>query len=368
MLPAYIESTNRLTNQYNDAIRALENSYIMERKQGLGWSLGTSQLKRQYSKRYEALAREYQGKRKEIFNSYKKANPVWSKNRKMWEWVFVVAMIGIFVCCTTTLIINEEPTASAAISQTKTTYWNAENIEIPHLKDANQYVSNPDSVLSQGAVDEMNHTLQQLDKNLGIESVVIVVNHIENDDPFRMAQDVGNKYGVGRDDRGLVVVVGYLDHSINMSPGRKLEADLTDAECHRLEQQYVVPAMRAEMPDSGMVYLTKAIYATLQQKDLPKMSKLTSESSGADDDIAAILGIFTLLMFATGGLFFWLNRKYLWVPLVGTVSLLSNPFYEASRGVYIGGGGGSFGGGSFGGGGGSFGGGSFGGGGATSRW
>ena len=183
--------------------------------------------------------------------------------------------IGLMVCCTTVIGLAEsdEDVASSVMSQEgEPTYWNADNIVIPHLQDASQYVSNPDQVLTQNAVDRMNTTLQRLDSELGIESVFIVVNHIENDDPFRMAQDVGNKYGVGRDDRGLVVVVGYEDHSINMSPGRSLEADLTDAECHRLEQQYVVPAMRVQMPDSGMIYLVEAIYATLQQKQLPQMS------------------------------------------------------------------------------------------------
>ena len=80
----------------------------------------------------------------------------------------------------------------------------------------------------------MNITLKRLDTEFGIESVVIIVNHIENDDPFRFAQDVGNKYGVGRNDRGLMVVVGYLDHSINMSPGRSLEGDLTRNTLFRL--------------------------------------------------------------------------------------------------------------------------------------
>ena len=256
------------------------------------------------------------------------------------------------------------------MSQTETTYWNAENIDIPYLRDASQYVSNPDHVLTQNAVDQMNATLLRLDKELGVQSVFIVVNHIENDDPFRMAQDVGNKYGIGHDDRGLVVIVGYEDHSINMSPGRKLEADLTDAECHRLQQQYVVPAMRAEMPDSGMIYLAQAIFATLQQKDLPQMSQLSSQDDELDDEVAAILGLFMLAIIAGGAFFLWLNRKYQWVPLVGAVSLLGNPFYESSSGgFYIGGGGGGFhggGGGSISGG--SFGGGSFGGGGATSRW
>lgn len=372
----YTDQLTLLTKRYNDAIRDLERSYNQESLKGYAWNLTSTHLKRQYSKRYEALQREYRSEKRQLLKSWKQTHPEWSRYRRWWERAFVACCVGLMVCCTTVIGLAEsdEDVASSVMSQEgEPTYWNADNIVIPHLQDASQYVSNPDQVLTQNAVDRMNTTLQRLDSELGIESVFIVVNHIENDDPFRMAQDVGNKYGVGRDDRGLVVVVGYEDHSINMSPGRSLEADLTDAECHRLEQQYVVPAMRVQMPDSGMIYLVEAIYATLQQKQLPQMSSLSShdDDEGLDGPAAAFAGISMLIIVGGVMLFLRLNRKYHWVPLGAATMLLSNPFYESEgNSGFIGGGG--FGGGRGGGGGGfsggSFGGGSFGGGGATSRW
>ena len=372
----YAEQLTKLTARYNDAIRELERSYNKESTTSYAWNLTSSHLRRQYSKRYEALQREYRSQKHQLLQSWKTTHPEWSRYRRWWERFFVSCCIGLMVCCTTMVGMAgaDDGIASSAMSQDKeTTYWNAENIVLPHLQDASQYVSNPDQVLTQDAVERMNTTLQRLDSELGIESVVIVVNHIENDDPFRMAQDVGNKYGVGRSDRGLVVVVGYEDHSINMSPGRSLEGDLTDAECHRLEQQYVVPAMRAQLPDSGMIYLVEAVYATLQQKQLPQMSQLSSQDAdeGLDGPAGALAGISMLVIVGGAMLFLRLNRKYHWMPLSAATMLLANPFYESSGSSgFIGGGG--FGGGRGGGGGGfsggSFGGGSFGGGGATSRW
>ena len=298
----YIEKIDELTRQYNDAINALEDSYKMEASQTSGLQLlTTSKLKHQYSKKYEELATEYLGKKKEIFEEYKKNNPEWTKNRKIWGWMFIIGIICAMVCCGASLPSSEEPqtaVASQAVSNNQeVTLWNAENIPIPFLQDSTQYVSNPDYVLKQETVDKMNVTLKRLDNELDVQSVVIVVNHIENDDPFRFAQEVGNKYGVGRGDKGLMVVVGYEDHSINISPGRALEADLTDAECHRLEQEYVVPAMRAEMPDSAMYYLTEAIYSTLQKKELPQMSNLLGSDDGLDD-AAGTIGLTTLALIA----------------------------------------------------------------------
>ena len=372
----YIDKIDILTRQYNDAITALEESYDMESsQQGLLQKLTSSKLKRQYSEKYEELAQEYFGKRKTIFEEYKKANPQWTKTRKIWGRVFYIGIIFAMVCCSAAMPWSEEPsfaaTSQAVSDPQETTLWNAENIPIPFLQDSTQYVSNPDHVLTQQTVDHMNITLKRLDNELGVQSVVIVVNHIENDDPFRFAQDVGNKYGVGYGNKGLMVVVGYQDHSINISPGRALEADLTDAECHRLEQQYVVPAMRAEMPDSAMFYLTEALYSTLQKKQLPQMSNLLADADDDVDEGLATMGITLLVIIAWCVFFLRKNRQYHWLGMAGAASLLANPFYEethSSSGGGFGGFGGGGGGFSSGGGGGHFGGGSFGGGGATSRW
>ena len=368
---SYTDQLSQLTRQYNESIRMLKDSYQIESK----GHRASIRLKRQYSKRYEALAKEYRNKRDELTTLYEQEHPEWAKSRRRLGWVFAIGIVLAMVCCTASLPDEDNPINDAIDTTTEIseafsddTYWNADNIPIPYLQDSTQYVSNPDHVLTPQTVERMNTTLQQLNLELGVQSVTIVVNHIENDDPFRMAQDVGNKYGVGHGDRGLIVVVGYEDHSINISPGRSLEGDLTDAECYRLQQKYAVPFMKREQPDSAMIYLIEALYSTLEKKAMPT----TSLDQGSDDDEDAMslsLGL-TFAFFVAWCLFFVRkNRKYQWVSLSAATILLSNPFYEAprgSRGGGFGSGGSSGGGGGFSGG--SFGGGSFGGGGATSRW
>ena len=282
----YAENIRQITRKYNDAIRALEDSYKLETAQR-GWLQGltSGSLKRDYSRRYDVLAGEYRTKCRQALETEKRAHPSWAKGRTAVGVLLVVSIVLMFICCGASMEKIESSPSAVVGNTAERRYWNAENIPMPHLQDATQYVSNPDNILTRPAVDRMNATLKRMDDSLGVETVVIVVGHIENDDPFRMAQDVGNRYGVGRDDRGLVIVVGYDDHSINISPGRSLEADLTDAECHRLEQQYVVPAMRAEMPDSGMIYLTEAIYSTLQKKQLPQMTRLTSHDDELEKEL-----------------------------------------------------------------------------------
>ncbi len=361
---------NALKHQFNSNVRRLEQQYNNENNLSF-FGGGNRQLKAKYSKAYDRLRSQYVHDKDRYLSTRNAEQPTFQSMRQLWGWIMAITFCGAFTTCIGSMpVSSEQPAAVSTLSENaEPVYWNAQNIPIPYLQDSTQYVSNPDHVLTEGAVGMVNQTMSKIEKEFDVQTVMVVVNHIENDDPFRMAQDLGNSYGVGRRDRGLVVVVGYEDHSINISPGRALEADLTDAECHQLEQRYVVPAMKAEMPDSAMVYLADAVYSTLKKKELPEMSSLYDSSDDADDDFGAAMGLWGCFLLAWVILFSYKNKKYNWIVAATGAGLLSNPFYDndSSGGIFMGGGGhGGFGGGGFGGG--SFGGGSFGGGGATSRW
>ena len=362
------ERINTLTRDYNERIGAMKSTFNLE-SSTLRYS-DKRKLKRDYSNRYNDLAREYQAERGQLFEDYAEEHPEWTKSRRLWGWIFALGAVFAVVCCGASMPSDDTPqpaVVSRLAENAEEVYWNADNIPIPYLQDSTQYVSNPDHVLSQEAVDVINVNMKRIEQEFDIQSVVIVVNHVENDDPFRMAQDVGNRYGVGRNDRGLLIVVGYGDHKINISPGRSLEGDLTDAECRRLQQQYVIPGMKAEMPDSAMVYLSEGLYAHFKGKEMPQMSSLYD----SDDDSAIFGSIGLCVCFLIGWFIFFIykNKEYHWIASSSLLTLAGNPFVE----VVVGSGGGYHSSGGFGGGGGgfsggSFGGGSFGGGGATSSW
>ena len=362
------DKLNALTFSFNRAVADLKSKYneAISKKDAL---IGAT--RNEYSLKYDELATEYANKRKEIETNWSLNHPIWEKSRSRWGRIIITGFLGCMAGCVGDFSMADESetettTVSTAMENTETRYWNAETIPMPHLKDSMQYVSNPDHVLVQATVDSMNNILYDLDKTLDIESAVIVVNHIENDDPFRMAQDVGNKYGVGKNDRGLIVVMAYLDRSINISTGKALEADLTDAECKRLQADYFIPAMKVNKPDSAMLNLTRAIYAKMEQKEMPQISPLLTSQENSDFPWSPLLYPFILLGW---GLFYRKkNKVYHWIDNKRYTTLTTNPFVLHPRGGGSSFGGSSSGGGGSFGGGGSYGGGSFGGGGATSRW
>ena len=147
-----------------------------------------------------------------------------------------------------------------------------------------------------------------MDDSLNIESVVAIVNRVEDQDIFRFAQDIFDIYHVGKDDRGLVMVLAYEDHLFRTHTGRSLEADLTDAECAQLQREYLIPSMKAEMPDSGMLYLTQAMYNLLQGKEKPVMSALVSPNQ--EDDSLGDMSIYSAMFIFWIVFALYIARRY----------------------------------------------------------
>ena len=369
--------------RYNAVTRLLEDNYkedvkttkIAKRDSFTATSrVSKSELRRQYEKKYYKNKAAYTLERQEFLKEWAKSEKP-SKSNRMWKWLFVAGIFTQLLACGYSLGASTEEEVQpqrVIVSDDATTEWTAQSVPMPHLTDGRLYVSNPDAIISNETVERLNARLKEMDDSLGIESAVIVVNHVANQDIYQFAQDVFDTYKVGKDDRGLVMVLAYGDHLFRSHTGRSLEADLTDVECFRLQEQYLVPCMKEEMPDSGMIYMVEATYNLLKGKEMPQMQL-------NDDDIDTsfqMLMLYLLLGLGWLGVYFFVAKRHGWhSDNYGNHYFYPNPFYvqPQSSGVYMGGGssrsgwsgGGGFGGGGFSGG---FGGGSSGGGGATSSW
>lgn len=123
--------------------------------------------------------------------------------------------------------------------------YNPDNIPIPKNSVNPDYISNPDSILSDSICRVINQRLFKLEDSLGVKSLVIVVEHIEGDDPYQFSLTVGNKYGVGtKDSRGVIVTLATLDRSYYILTGLGMESVLPDATCHKIGVNVMVPRLK----------------------------------------------------------------------------------------------------------------------------
>lgn len=256
----------------------------------------------------------------------------------------------------------------ATLSAAGERVWSADDIPMVHLQDRNRYVSDPDVLMSQAQRDSADLYLRKLQTECGVQTVFIIVNKVKDADCFRMAQDVGNRYGVGdkATRRGLVVVVAVNDHRYFIAPGKGLEGELTDVECDDIARECIVRSMKANDTDAAVLSTAKALYSKFKTGS----TGLGYDDEDADDEATGLVVLVALLFFG--------YPLYLFIRQVlenlGIVKPRKRTKKRRNKDddwmppFIIGGGGlGGFGGGGHSSGG-SFGGGSFGGGGSGGSW
>lgn len=376
LLTSRNEALKELAKRHNQVTEMLVASYNMEKShQSLFSSREIERLRRTYEQQYLQNKSSFEQERKMLVSEAMSETAETRQMKRYWKWVVTAGLLFQLAACGYTVGTTAVATPDVqTLSDTQQgVVWTAKSVPMPHLEDGSRYVSNPDNIISAETEQRLNQLLRKMDDSLSIESAMVIVNHVEGEDIFRFSQDLFDTYHIGKDDRGLVVVLAYQDHLARIHTGRALEADLTDVESARLQHTYLIPSMKAEQPDSGMLYLTEAIYNTLQQKPLPQMSPFKTTSAEEESTAGGLIFFYMLLFFGWMVLLLFLARRY-GLLAVGTSLLTPNPFARQPH-VYVGGGGfgggfggrsGGFGGGSFGGGG--FSGGSSGGGGATTSW
>lgn len=138
--------------------------------------------------------------------------------------------------------------------------WQVDEVPIPYLQDARRYVSNPENILSPATVDSIDRLLFALERDKGVQTVVMVLDKIEGDDPYDFAMRVARKYGVGNKEKrtGLVVLLTVGDRSYQFLTGNGLEATLPDATIQRIEDRIFIPHLKAQDWDGAML---EAMYA-----------------------------------------------------------------------------------------------------------
>lgn len=159
--------------------------------------------------------------------------------------------------------------------------YTTDNIPKVHLQDRSRYTCNPDGILSEAACDSIDRMLFALEEQTGIETVVVVVGSIGQEDCFQFAHKLFNEWGVGKkkNNNGLVVLLVLDQRYIQFVTGLGLEGDLPDALCKRIQMKYMFTPFKEGDWDRGMLAGMKAVCATLDgtmESDPEEEEDLTS--------------------------------------------------------------------------------------------
>lgn len=157
------------------------------------------------------------------------------------------------------------------------------------LNDARQYVSDPSHILSGSARDTINAVLARLEESTGIETAVVMLPSIGEEDIFNFAHELFRQWGIGKQksNNGLLILFVADQRKVRFTVGYGLEGTMTDAMSKRIQMQRMVPRFKAGDWDGGMVDGVRAAAQVLDGSMQPEPT---------DDDEDMLVGIIALLI------------------------------------------------------------------------
>ena len=144
-----------------------------------------------------------------------------------------------------------------------------DDVPNPKTYDADNWVADPDHILDSETKNKINDILQQLEDSLTIEVAVVALNSIGEEEPHEFAVTLFNLWGVGKakDDNGLLILLTRDIRDITFKTGYGLEGVLPDAICKRIQMETMVPHLRENDWNIGMLEGVKAVAAILYGSD-----------------------------------------------------------------------------------------------------
>lgn len=161
------------------------------------------------------------------------------------------------------------------------------------LNDARQYVSDPSHILSGSARDTINAVLGRLEESTGIETAVVMLPSIGEEDIFNFAHELFRQWGIGKQksNNGLLILFVADQRKVRFTVGYGLEGTMTDAMSKRIQMQRMVPRFKAGDWDGGMVDGVRAAAQVLDGSMQPEPTDDDEDMLGALIAVAVMVGL-----------------------------------------------------------------------------
>lgn len=188
-----------------------------------------------------------------------------------------------------------------AVGDSVKEYKSVDDVPNVRLTDVRRYVSDPTSILSPAATDTIDAILGRLEKSTGIETAVVMLPSIGENDIFDFSTSLFRKWGIGKkkSDNGLLILFVMDQHKVRFSTGYGIEGTMTDAMSKRIQMQYMVPAFKRSDWNKGMVDGVRATAKVLDGSMEPEAADTDTDTDDILFSIGIIVGIVLLVMFVS---------------------------------------------------------------------
>ncbi len=191
-----------------------------------------------------------------------------------------------------------------ALQTTTSAVYNLNNIPNPKLADSRTYVSNPDHILSNTAVAELNRKLQALEDSTRTEVAVVLVESIGDEIIEEFSTALFSKWGLGKakQDNGLLILFVKDQRAVRFETGYGLEGVLTDALSTRVQNQSMFPYFKTGDYDTGFIKGVDHLISILKEEQFEEVKQETNWS----EILPIALAIYVLIILLS---FIWMNKS-----------------------------------------------------------
>lgn len=144
--------------------------------------------------------------------------------------------------------------------------WAVGDLVDPYTQDSTCYVLDDLGYLSAGSRDSINEICAALRIDADLETAVVLLDELDGD-VFDFACELYEHWGLGKNDRGLLLLLVMEQHDWRFVTGYGAEADLPDALLGNIGNDIMVPYMRDGDYGGGICAGLEDIYLVLTDEE-----------------------------------------------------------------------------------------------------
>ncbi|SEW56256.1 TPM domain-containing protein [Chitinophaga arvensicola] len=144
--------------------------------------------------------------------------------------------------------------------QSKKQKFSVEDVPDPK-KNGGGYVSNPDHLISDATVSELDEKLTALDNSGKAQVAVVILKSIGDNESRDFAHKLFNYWKIGEKEKnnGLLILMVEDARKLEFETGYGLEADMPDIICFRIQQEYMIPHIKEHQYDEAFTDGVKSV-------------------------------------------------------------------------------------------------------------
>lgn len=187
--------------------------------------------------------------------------------------------------------------------------YKVETVPNIRLTDRYNHVSNPDGIISPEDVAQINRLLNGLEDSLSIEVAVVALTSIGDEDISTFANELFKHWGIGKkgEDNGLLMLLVTDQRLIKFETGYGLEGIFPDAISYRIQQQYMIPDLKANKFSAGMLKGVEGVTDYFLRSDYEGRGSAynTAPSYLTSEDFYGLLKVYLALSLLVAIWFIW---------------------------------------------------------------